>query len=76
MEAICSSETSVETRRTTRRHTPENNTLYFDCINILVSISDASMNHFITTYVEIRMFKHIKYFFIVLGTPDDDNGQQ
>jgi hypothetical protein len=27
MEAICSSETSVETRRTTRRHIPEDDTL-------------------------------------------------
>jgi hypothetical protein len=27
MEAICSSETSVETRRTTRRHIPEEDTL-------------------------------------------------
>jgi hypothetical protein len=26
MEAICSSETSVETRRTTRRHIPEDDT--------------------------------------------------
>jgi hypothetical protein len=28
MEAICSSETSVETQWTTRRHIPENDTLY------------------------------------------------
>jgi hypothetical protein len=28
MEAICSSETSVGTRRTTRRHIPEDDTLY------------------------------------------------
>jgi hypothetical protein len=28
MEAICSSETSVETQRTTRRHTPEDDTLH------------------------------------------------
>jgi hypothetical protein len=28
MEAICSSETSVETRRTTRRHIPEDDTLH------------------------------------------------
>jgi hypothetical protein len=27
MEAICSSETSVETQRTTRRHIPEDDTL-------------------------------------------------
>jgi hypothetical protein len=29
MEAICSSETSVETRRTTRRHIPEDDTLRY-----------------------------------------------
>jgi hypothetical protein len=29
MEAICSYETSVETQRTTRRHIPEDDTLYF-----------------------------------------------
>jgi hypothetical protein len=29
MEAICSSETSAETQRTTRRHIPENDTLQF-----------------------------------------------
>jgi hypothetical protein len=28
MEAICSSETSVETQRTTRRHIPEDDTLH------------------------------------------------
>jgi hypothetical protein len=28
MEAICSSETSVETQRTTRPHIPENDTLH------------------------------------------------
>jgi hypothetical protein len=28
MEAICSSETSAETQRTTRRHTPEDYTLH------------------------------------------------
>jgi hypothetical protein len=28
MEAICSSETSVETQRTTQRHIPENDTLH------------------------------------------------
>jgi hypothetical protein len=29
MEAICSSETSVETQQTTRHHIPENDTLLF-----------------------------------------------
>jgi hypothetical protein len=29
MEAMCSSETSVETQRTTRRHIPEDDTLQF-----------------------------------------------
>jgi hypothetical protein len=28
MEAICFSETSVETQRTTRRHTPEDDTFH------------------------------------------------
>jgi hypothetical protein len=31
MEAICSSETSVETQRDTRRHIPENDTLLYAC---------------------------------------------
>jgi hypothetical protein len=30
MEAICSSETSVATQQTTRRHIPEDDTLYTD----------------------------------------------
>jgi hypothetical protein len=34
MEAICSSETSVETRRTTRRHIPEDDTLLNNNNNI------------------------------------------
>jgi hypothetical protein len=35
MEAICSSETSVVTQRTTRRHIPEDDTLYnHRCENI------------------------------------------
>jgi hypothetical protein len=34
VEAICSSETSVETQRTTRPHIPEDDTLiYINCIN-------------------------------------------
>jgi hypothetical protein len=35
MEAICSSETSVETQRTTRRHIPEDDTLHMH--NIILS---------------------------------------
>jgi hypothetical protein len=35
MEAICSSETSVETQRTTRRHIPEDDTLHYHrCENL------------------------------------------
>jgi hypothetical protein len=34
MEAICSSETSVETQRTTWRHILEDDTLHNDCENL------------------------------------------
>jgi hypothetical protein len=37
MEAICSSETSVETQRTTRRHIPEDDTLHnHRCVNLIL----------------------------------------
>jgi hypothetical protein len=35
MEAVCSSETSVETQRTTRRRIPEDDILhYYRCVNL------------------------------------------
>jgi hypothetical protein len=39
MEAICSSETSVETRRNTRRHIPEDDTLYYvTCVHATLEV--------------------------------------
>jgi hypothetical protein len=44
MEAICSSETSVETQRTTQRHTPEDDTLqYYGYFNYLRSRSSGGI---------------------------------
>jgi hypothetical protein len=48
MEAICSSETSVETRRTTRRHIPEDDTLHnHRCENLKSYISTKTLYTFI-----------------------------
>jgi hypothetical protein len=55
MEAICSSETSVETQRTTRRYTPEDDTLHnHRCENI--------KSYSITDLFSSICLKKIKYF--------------
>jgi hypothetical protein len=44
MEAICSSETSVDTQRTTRRHIPEDNTLHnHRCENVKSYMKSCSL---------------------------------
>jgi hypothetical protein len=58
MEAICSSETSVDTQRTTRRYVPEADTLYnHRCENL------KSYIHLILPYSldsEMNVFPHFK----------------
>jgi hypothetical protein len=51
MEAICSSETSVETQQTTRRHIPEDDTLHNHCCENLKT-SNPTL-HFILHRTEI-----------------------
>jgi hypothetical protein len=44
MEAISSSETSVETQRTTKRHIPEDDNLHFHMFGVdLILVSPCSM---------------------------------
>jgi hypothetical protein len=52
MEAICSSETSVETRRTTRRHIPEDDTLHNHRGENLKSYS-VGFNSFQTFFIQV-----------------------
>jgi hypothetical protein len=40
MKAMCSSETSVATQQTTRRHIPEDDTLYNHCCENLKSYNE------------------------------------
>jgi hypothetical protein len=42
LEATCSSETSVETQRTTRRHVPEDDTLHLD--EKLMNITETTLH--------------------------------
>jgi hypothetical protein len=45
MEAICSSETSIETQRTTRRHIPEDDTLHNHRCENLKSYNDIFLHN-------------------------------
>jgi hypothetical protein len=53
MEAICSSETSVETRRTIRRHIPEDDTLHnFDVLTARTVKSGGLTSTYATIFKE------------------------
>jgi hypothetical protein len=65
MEAICSSEKSVETQRTTRRHIPEDYTLHnHRCENLKsykVYINDTATTIIVKTILNLQMkYKHKK----------------
>jgi hypothetical protein len=49
MEAICSSETSVVTQRTTRRHIPEDDTLHEYLYSTVIAIFKWMVQHFTPT---------------------------
>jgi hypothetical protein len=79
MEAICSSETSVETRRTTRRHIPEDDTL--QVVNSLegqIKISvDSFCIDFLRKYISQWSFKplrHIPVYILVQPAAEVTDG--
>jgi hypothetical protein len=57
MEAICFSETSVETQRTTRRHIPEDNTL-----QLLHASLPALLDWFIFMRIDVTLGGQNKYY--------------
>jgi hypothetical protein len=60
MEAICSSETSVETQRTTRRHIPEDDILHnHRCENLKSYITSCRFKFSRYNFVCISHFSHI-----------------
>jgi hypothetical protein len=46
MEAICSSETSVDSQRTTRRYIPEDDTLQETLVGVLLCLCNVKINFF------------------------------
>jgi hypothetical protein len=61
MEAICSSETSVETQRTTRRHIPEDYTLQRKHVSEVTGPRDDGGTHGHDVFV-------YKYYLLSLST--------
>jgi hypothetical protein len=71
MEAICSSETSVATQRTTRRHIPEDDTLYNHRCEYLKSYK--LMNRFVCDYMDRHMHGQMDGFVVVMTKCDKKN---
>jgi hypothetical protein len=53
MEAICSSETSVETQRTTRRYIPENDGLQTNDLLLIIGFQIGSLCAWVSSLVDL-----------------------
>jgi hypothetical protein len=61
MEAICSSETSVDTQRTTWRYIAEDSTLHnHRCDNLKSYNSDPVYSHYHVTVCDVRCSSHTR----------------